>query len=123
MHTLDRSGEREILEAITKETKARFLSPAVAAQALPYSGHARSKVRRQYLAGTILPHLEALELPAAHGVLDVVDSDLYAPGLDFALDQASLGGREGIIAPPWLWWEFYRLAGEGPLPQMSKNSG
>ena len=105
------------MEAIAKEVEARFLCPVAVAQALPCPGYAYDKARRQYLADAILSHLRTLELLAAHKVLGVVDLDLYAPGLNFVFGQASLRGREAIIALPRLREEFYGLAKDEPLFQ------
>jgi archaemetzincin len=84
------------------------LSSRVAtAMAIPSAAHDRR--RGQYMGGGILAMLARLDIPNAERVLGVIDADCYAPGLNFILGQASIGGRDAFIALPRLRQSFYGL--------------
>jgi archaemetzincin len=58
--------------------------------------------------------LRPVALPAER-LLGLVDLDLYTPGLNFVFGQASMGGREALIALPRLRQSFYGLADDEAL--------
>ncbi len=79
------------------------------APALPEPLYAYNEGRGQYLSSAILRELGSLDLPRAHRLLGVADLDLYVPELNFVFGQASLRGKEAIIALPRLRQSFYGL--------------
>lgn len=103
--SLDESLLPVIGEAIT-QTLGRAWATARPLEPPRYAYDAR---RRQYLASAILARLRELDLPGPERVLGLVDEDLYVPELNFVFGQASLGGREAVIALPRLRQSFYGL--------------
>ena len=81
---------------------------------LPHPAYAYHKRRQQYLSDAILSQLRQMALPAAR-LLGLVDLDLYTPGLNFVFGQASMGGREALIALPRLRQSFYDLPDDKAL--------
>ena len=81
---------------------------------LPRPAYAYHKRRQQYLSDAILNRLRQVALPAER-LLGLVDLDLYTPGLNFVFGQASMGGREALIALPRLRQTFYGLPDDKAL--------
>ena len=63
--------------------------------------------RQQYRAEAVLAALRALSYPAASRLVGLIDADCYAPRLNFVFGQATLGGREALVALPRLRQSFY----------------
>jgi archaemetzincin len=74
---------------------------------LPAAGY--NPYRRQYRGEALLAALRALPCPGAGRVLGLADADCYAPGLNFIFGQATLNGREALVALPRLRQSFYDL--------------
>ena len=81
---------------------------------LPHPAYAYHQRRQQYLSDAILSQLRQMVLPAER-LLGLVDLDLYTPGLNFVFGQASMGGREALIALPRLQQSFYGLPDDEAL--------
>jgi archaemetzincin len=81
---------------------------------LPHPAYAYRQRRQQYLSDAILSQLRQMVLPAER-LLGLVDLDLYTPGLNFVFGQASMGGREALIALPRLRQAFYGLSDDKAL--------
>jgi archaemetzincin len=81
---------------------------------LPYPTYAFHQRRQQYLSDAILSQLRQVAVPAER-LLGLVDLDLYTPGLNFVFGQASMGGREALIALPRLRQSFRSLPGDKAL--------
>jgi archaemetzincin len=81
---------------------------------LPHPAHAYHQRRQQYLSDAILNRLRQMTLPAER-LLGLVDLDLYTSGLNFVFGQASMGGREALIALPRLRQSFYGLPDDEAL--------
>ena len=60
------------------------------------------KSRNQYLGDALLEQLERNDLPDAARVVGIIDSDAYAPGLNYVFGQARMPGRFAVIALPRL---------------------
>jgi len=71
--------------------------------------------REQYLSSSILRRVGQLDLPKAYRLLGVVDLDLYVPELNFVFGQASMKGKEAVIALPRLRESFYGLPDDPDL--------
>ncbi len=98
-------------EALSTEFAASF----VVAEPLPNPAYAYNLRREQYLSTSILRRLGELDLPEADRVLGVVDLDLYVPDLNFVFGQASMHGKEAVIALPRLRQSFYGLPDDPKL--------
>jgi archaemetzincin len=85
------------------------------AESLDHPAYAYNARRRQYLSSAILKRLRDLALPDAERCLGIVDLDLYVPDLNFVFGQASLNGREAVIALPRLRQGFYGLPDDEAL--------
>jgi archaemetzincin len=81
---------------------------------LPRPAYAYHQRRQQYLSDAILGQLRQMTLPAER-LLGLVDLDLYTSGLNFVFGQASMGGREALIALPRLRQSFYGLPDDRAL--------
>ena len=84
------------------------------ADPLPHPAYAYHQRRQQYLSDAILNQLRQITLPAER-LLGLVDLDLYTSGLNFVFGQASMGGREALIALPRLRQSFYSLPDDKAL--------
>jgi len=84
------------------------------ADPLPHPAYACHQRRQQYLSDAILNQLRQITLPAER-LLGLVDLDLYIPRLNFVFGQASMGGREALIALPRLRQSFYGLPDDKAL--------
>jgi archaemetzincin len=100
-------------EALSEEFSASFF----VAEPLPNPAYAFNLRREQYLSTSILRRLGELDLPKADRILGVVDLDLYVPELNFVFGQASMKGKEAIIALPRLRQSFYGLPEDPDLFQ------
>jgi archaemetzincin len=81
---------------------------------LPHPDYAYNERREQYLAVAVLAGLRKRGLPGER-VLGIADVDFYAPHLNFVFGQASVQGREAVIALPRLRQCFYGLPDEEEL--------
>jgi archaemetzincin len=61
-----------------------------------------NKSRNQYLGDALLEQLERNDRPDAARVVGIIDSDAYAPGLNYVFGQARLPGRFAVVALPRL---------------------
>jgi len=84
------------------------------ADLLPHPAYAYHQRRQQYLSDAILNWLRQMALPAER-LLGLVDLDLHTPRLNFVFGQASMGGREALIALPRLRPSFYGLPDDKAL--------
>ncbi len=101
--------DEDILASLCEELQKQFGTPCEIAPTLPHPSYAFNERRRQYLSRSILHQIGGLALPRAHRLLGVVDLDLYVPELNFVFGQASLRGKEAVIALPRLRQSFYGL--------------
>ena len=106
-----------ILRALCQELAATFGRCCEVARAMPHPSYAYDDERDQYLSGSILERLRQLVLPEAFRLLGVVNQDLYVPELNFVFGQATMGGREALIALPRLRQSFYGLPDDVALFQ------
>jgi archaemetzincin len=59
-------------------------------------------LRNQYVANALLEQLERNDVADAARVVGIIDSDVYAPGLNYVFGQARLPGRFAVVALPRL---------------------
>jgi archaemetzincin len=71
--------------------------------------------RRQYLASELLAKLKKSGIAKDEKVLDIVDVDLYAPGLNFVFGQADITSGVALISLCRLRQEFYGLPSDNAL--------
>jgi archaemetzincin len=100
--------DEAILTVIGQGLREAFGRVCVIAAPLPHPDYAHDRRRGQYLADVVLAQWGSLDLPAERW-LDVVDVDLYTPGLNFIFGQAQMGGPTAVIALPRLRQSFYGL--------------
>lgn len=100
--------EQEVLMVLAAALPRTFDWPCILELPLPAPDYAFDHRRGQYRVEPILDRLKALSFESAR-VLGVVDVDLYTPGLNFIFGQATMGGRDTIIALPRLRQSFYGL--------------
>ena len=74
---------------------------------LPVAGY--EPHRRQHLGDALLTALRTVSCPTSERLLGLTDVDCYAPGLNFIFGQATLRGREALVALPRLRQSFYGL--------------
>jgi archaemetzincin len=101
--------DEDILTVLCEALEGVFLTPCEVSPAQPSPSYAYNERRQQYLSSSILREMGELSLPGAYRLLGVVDLDLYVPELNFVFGQASLKGKEAIIALPRLRQAFYGL--------------
>ena len=106
--------EEEVLSHVGTALTEVFGRQVERVAPLPSPDHAYNEHRRQYLAGAVLAQLRKCRFPG-EGVLGIVDVDLYAPNLNFVFGQASVRGREAVIALTRLRQSFYGLPEEKDL--------
>ena len=109
--------DEDILTSLCQALEREFGKPCEVAPALPYPSYAYNERRQQYLSSSILHRMRGLALPRAHRLLGVVDLDLYVPELNFVFGQASLRGKEAVIALPRLRQSLYGLPDDPGLFQ------
>ena len=107
----------ELLNRLCTALQEAFGHPCRVADSLPLPTQAYHPARRQFRADGFLQALRRLDAPDAERLLGVVDADCYAPGLNFVFGQASVGGREAVIALPRLRQSFYSLPEDEALFQ------
>jgi archaemetzincin len=105
----------DVLTTLQPELEGTFDVACAIAPALPQPLNACHRSRAQYLSSKILEELGRLDLPGASRLLGVVDLDLYVPELNFVFGQATMGGRQALIALPRLRQSFYGLAEDRDL--------
>ena len=106
--------DSSILQTIGTALSEEFGASFFLAEPLPNPDYAYNEKRDQYLSDEILARLRQLSL-SADRLLGVVDLDLYTPKLNFIFGQASMSGRDAIIALPRLRQEFYGLPSDEEL--------
>jgi len=106
--------EEELLSRVGDALAEVFGRHVEVADLLPHPDYAYNERRQQYLAGAVLAQLRKRKL-AGECVLGIVGVDLYAPNLNFVFGQASVRGREAVIALPRLRQSFYGLPEEPDL--------
>lgn len=107
-------AEEELLSRVGGALTEVFRRQVEVAAPLPHPDYAYNERRQQYLAGAVLAQLRKCKLPGER-VLAIVGVDLYAPNLNFVFGQASVQGREAVIALPRLRQSFYGLPEEEEL--------
>ena len=107
--------DEDILTSLCQALEMGFGKRCEVAPALPHPSYAHSERRQQYLSSSILRQIGGLDLPRAYRLLGVVDLDLYVPELNFVFGQASMKGKEAIIALPRLRQTFYGLRDDSSL--------
>jgi len=107
-------AEEELLSRVGIALTEVFGRQVEVAAPLPHPDYAYNERRQQYLAAAVLSRLRKCKLPGER-VLGIVDVDLYAPRLNFVFGQASVRGREAVIALPRLRQSFYGLPDEEDL--------
>lgn len=110
-------GEWDVLLPVMAAVEDALGRPCRLGGSQPHPTRAYDRRRDQYLASAILSALREVEEPGAERLLGVADLDLYAPGLNFVFGQASMGGREAVIALPRLRQRFYGLPDDPALFQ------
>ena len=105
----------DLLSGLIKPLAATFSLPCRIVAPIPIPPAAYDRRREQYLGSRILAALARLSLPDAERVLGIIDTDCYAPGLNFIFGQASIHGRDCFIALPRLRQSFYGLPEDEPL--------
>ncbi|MDH7487431.1 MAG: archaemetzincin family Zn-dependent metalloprotease [Anaerolineae bacterium] len=108
---------KELLNRLCMALQGAFGRPCRVVAGLPLPTWAYHPARRQFRADGFLQALRRLDAPDAERLLGVVDADCYAPGLNFVFGQASVGGREAVIALPRLRQSFYGLPEDEALFQ------
>jgi archaemetzincin len=105
----------DVLTAIRPKLEGALGIVCGIAPSLPHPFDAYNTSREQYLSADILAQLGQLDLPGAFRFLGVVNLDLYVPELNFIFGQATMGGREALVALPRLRQSFYGLAEDRDL--------
>ncbi len=100
--------EKSILNVIGRALAGEFGRAWMVTSSLDHPHYAYNQRRRQYLSDALLSRLQMVKSPSEK-LLGVVDLDLYTPGLNFVFGQASMSGREALIALPRLRQSFYGL--------------
>ena len=107
--------DEDILTSLCQALEREFGKPSEVAPATPYPSYAYNARRQQYLSSSILRRIRGLDLPRVYRLLGVVDLDLYVPELNFVFGQASMKGKEAVIALPRLRQSFYGLPDDPAL--------
>jgi archaemetzincin len=92
----------DVLALLQRELPRTMRREVVIGSAIPLPAQAFDEKRRQYLGDALLGELARHDVAGASRILGVIDSDAYAPGLNFILGQARLPGRYAVIALPRL---------------------
>lgn len=96
----------DLLPWLGEELHARFGRPWTSGPAMALPPEAYDAGRRQYRSDDLLERLRAFT-EKAWRLLALVEADLYTPGLNFVFGQASLHGREALVALARLHPAFY----------------
>jgi len=96
----------DLLPWLGQELQARFGRPWAPGPQLDLPASAYDPARRQYRSDDLLERLRAFPTEAWR-LLALVEADLYTPGLNFVFGQASLSGREALVALARLHPSFY----------------
>ncbi len=107
--------DEDILTSLCQALEREFRKPCEVAPATPFPSYAYNDRRQQYLSNSILHSIRGLDLPSVYRMLGVVDLDLYVPELNFVFGQASMKGKEAVIALPRLRQSFYGLPDDPAL--------
>lgn len=100
--------EQSLLNVIGRALAREFGRAWTVISSLDHPHYAYNQRRGQYLSDAILSRLQRVKSPCKK-LLGVVDLDLYTSGLNFVFGQASMSGREALIALPRLRQGFYGL--------------
>jgi archaemetzincin len=109
------SVQGDLLSGLVQPLTETFGLPCRIATPIPIPPAAYDRRRGQYLGPGILAALTRLDIPNAERVLGVIDTDCFAPGLNFIFGQASIHGRDCFIALPRLHQPFYGLPEDAAL--------
>jgi archaemetzincin len=109
---------KDLLDWLQPKLEAQLGQPVEIGTPVSLPEKAFNPSRGQYLGDALLEELTGLKYPGARRMVGLVDADCYAPGLNFIFGQASLGGREAIVALPRLRQEYYSLTEE---PNLFRN--
>ncbi len=101
---------KDLLDWLQQELSAQIGQSVEIGTPVSLPERAFNPSRGQYLGDALLEELAGLKYPGASRIVGLVDADCYAPGLNFIFGQASLGGREAIVALPRLQQEYYSLS-------------
>jgi len=103
------------LEELKERLKQTFGCPVEINLEVGSLGRAYDPKRRQYLASELLAKLKKSGIAKDEKVLDIVDVDLYAPGLNFVFGQADITSGVALISLCRLRQEFYGLPSDNAL--------
>jgi len=100
------SVDRDILRTLQYRLEEVFGQRACVADGIDLNKESWNRKRRQYLAYGLLAELPSPE-HSHDRILGVIDSDIFAPGLNFVFGQADSTGGRAIISLRRLRSEFY----------------
>jgi archaemetzincin len=100
---------KDLLDWLKSELHEQIGQPVEVGGLVSLPESAFNPSRSQFLGEALLQELSGLKFPGASRMVGLVDADCYAPGLNFIFGQASLGGRDAIVALPRLRQEYYSL--------------
>jgi len=103
------------LEELKERLKQTFGCPVEINLEVGSLERAYDPKRRQYLASELLAKLKKSGIAKDEKVLDIVDVDLYAPGLNFVFGQADITSGVALISLCRLRQEFYGLPSDNAL--------
>ena len=105
----------DILEEVKARLNYIFGCPVAIAPGVRDFEQAYDQRREQYLASALLTQLEASGAAEDEKVLGIVDTDLYAPRLNFVFGQADILSGIAIISLDRLRQEYYGLPSDKTL--------
>lgn len=105
----------ELLSWLTGRLEEVMGQKVVVGQAVPLPDAGYNARRGQYRGDALLAALRTIHYPSAERVVGLTEADCYTPDLNFIFGQATMGGRETLVALPRLRQSFYGLPEEPPL--------
>mgnify|MGYP001080392817 CR=1 FL=1 len=99
----------DIMEELKETVRCVFGCPVEIKLGFSDLEYAYDATRRQYLAPTLLSHINALERDEDERTVGITEVDLYAPGLNFVFGEADIISRTAIISLCRLRQEYYGL--------------
>jgi archaemetzincin len=99
----------DIMEELKGKIRGVFGCPVEIKLGFSDLEYAYAATRRQYLAPTLLSHINALERDEDERTVGITEVDLYAPGLNFVFGEADIISRTAIISLCRLRQEYYGL--------------
>jgi archaemetzincin len=100
--------DKDFLEALRPPLEKVFSQRMRIARRIALPRDSWNRDRGQYLTSLLLAVLSPLS-HSGDRVLEVVDVDIFAPGLNFVFGQADIAGRRALISLKRLKQEFYGL--------------